>query len=91
MAYVGVGRLALACSGVDLYWWRGGQAGEERGTARERERDGDDADDLDSLAQFLPNCLQLAEGIFSGEFLWIFSGQETLKERFIVRLKWFWN
>lgn len=48
-------------------------------------------DDLDSLAQFLPNCLQLAEGIFSGEFLWIFSGQETLKERFIVRLKWFWN
>jgi hypothetical protein len=70
---------------------RGGGGGGGRGTARERERDGDDADDLDSLAQFLPNCLQLAEGILSVNFLGFFSGQETLKERFIVRLKWFWN
>jgi hypothetical protein len=29
-------------------------------------------DDLDSLAQFLPNCLQLAEGIFSVNFFGFF-------------------
>jgi hypothetical protein len=51
----------------------------------------DDADDLDSLAQFLPNFFAARGRNFIGEFFRIFSGQETLKERFIVRLKWFWK
>lgn len=43
------------------------------------------------LAQFLSNCLQLGEGILLVNFLGFFFGQETLKKRFIVRLKWFWK